>query len=593
MDTAEPLAAQGNLPNIGRGQRGRVMDDQGQFIQELRGIVGRRHVLTGQRATERYRKGFRSGSGEAVAVVIPGTLLEMWRVLKACVAADAILILQAANTGLTEGSAPKGKYDRDVVILSTLRMDKIHLLDGGKQIVSHPGGTLFQLEKLLKPLGREPHSVIGSSCIGASILGGVCNNSGGALVRRGPAYTELSLFAAVTEAGELELRNHLGIDLGNSPEEILGRLDRGEIAQGAIRHGVGRASQQGYAEKVVDVDARTPARFNADPGGLYEASGCAGKLAVFAVRLDTFPTETGERVFYIGTNQTENLTELRRRVLSELAELPISGEYMHRECFDISRRFGKDTLLMIHWFGTDRLPIFFAMKGALDARLNKLPFLPRNLVDHAMQALSRLVPEALPKRMMAFRDRFEHHLILKVSGATCDATARILDEVLGKESWFLCDAREAKKAMLHRFAAAGAAVRMQAVRPRQIEDTIALDIALRRNDRDWFETLPAEIEDALVAKLYYGHFFCHVFHQDYAVRKGSNVKAIKSKMLEILDKREAEYPAEHNVGHLYRAKSALADHYVELDPTNAFNPGIGGISREKNYGRSHKAERSI
>ena len=555
-----------------------------QLIQSFKDIVGRRHVLTDSKSTERYRKGFRSGEGEAIAVVVPGTLLEMWEVLKACVEADTILILQAANTGLTEGSTPKGTYDRDVVILSTLRMDKIHLLDGGQQIVSHPGGTLFSLEKMLKPLGREPHSVIGSSCIGASILGGVCNNSGGSLVRRGPAYTELSLFAAITEDGRLELRNHLGIDLGNSPEEILGRLDRGDIPEDAVSHSAGKASQDGYADKVVDVDAATPARFNADPNGLYEASGCAGKLAVFAVRLDTYPTETGEKVFYVDTNDTADLTELRRRLLTDLDELPVSGEYMHRECYDISRRYGKDTLLMIHWFGTDRLPLFFAMKGALDARLNKLPFLPKNLVDHAMQGLSRLLPEALPRRMMRFRDRFEHHLILKVSGATADATAAILDEVLGSEGWFLCDAQEAKKAMLNRFAAAGAAVRMQAVRPREIGDTIALDIALRRNDLDWFETLPAEIEKDIVAKLYYGHFFCHVFHQDYAVKKGTDVKGLKAKMLALLDQRGAEYPAEHNVGHLYEAKPALVNHYKAMDPTNTFNPGIGKTSREKHYG---------
>ncbi len=62
----------------------------------------------------------------------------------------------------------------------------------------------------LAPHQREPRSVIGSSCIGASVLGGVCNNSGGALVRRGPAYTELALYAQVDELGELQLINHLG-----------------------------------------------------------------------------------------------------------------------------------------------------------------------------------------------------------------------------------------------------------------------------------------------------------------------------------------------------------------------------------------------
>jgi FAD/FMN-containing dehydrogenase len=64
------------------------------------------HLLTDPAKTQRYRKGFRSGQGEALAVVFPGTLLELWRVLNACVDADKIILMQAANTGLTEGSTP-------------------------------------------------------------------------------------------------------------------------------------------------------------------------------------------------------------------------------------------------------------------------------------------------------------------------------------------------------------------------------------------------------------------------------------------------------------------------------------------------------
>jgi D-lactate dehydrogenase len=47
----------------------------------------------------------------------------------------------------------------------------------------------------------------------------------------------------------------------------------------------------------------------------------------------------------------------------------------------------------------------------------------------------------------------------------------------------------------------------------------------------------------------------------------------------LLDRRGAEYPAEHNVGHLYHAKPALVLHYKELDPCNAFNPGIGRTTK--------------
>ncbi len=118
------------------------------FIHELKRLVGASHLLTEPAKTARYRKGFRSGQGDALAVVFPGTLVELWRVLQACVRADKIILMQAANTGLTEGSTPNGNdYDRDIVIISTLRLDKLHLLDGGQQVLAYPGTTLYSLEK--------------------------------------------------------------------------------------------------------------------------------------------------------------------------------------------------------------------------------------------------------------------------------------------------------------------------------------------------------------------------------------------------------------------------------------------------------------
>lgn len=553
------------------------------LIKHFRSIVGTRHVLIGARATERFRRGFRSGEGEALCVVQPGTLLEQWKVLQACVAADKIVIMQAANTGLTEGSTPSGTYDRDVVLVNTRRMDTLVPLNDAEQIVSFPGATLFALEKLLAPLGREPHSVIGSSCIGASIVGGVCNNSGGSLVERGPVYTELSVYAQITEQGELELVNHLGIDLGSTPEEILANLDAGEFERNPEATNK-RASASDYAQIVRDVNAKTPARFNADKARLFESSGSAGKLAVFAVRLDTFPKNEAEKVFYVGTNNPDDLAELRRHILSEFKSLPVSAEYMQREAFDIAARYGKDTVVMIDKLGTDRLPMFFAMKGAVDACLRRIPLL-RNFTDRFMQAATALWPRVLPKRMTGFRDKYEHHLILKMKDEGVSEAAEWLPRFLnGRDGGFFeCDAREARIAGLHRFAAAGAAVRYMAIHSDDVEDIIALDVALRRNDQDWLEKLPPEIEDQLVHKLYYGHFMCHVMHQDYIVKKGADPKALKAAMLKLFDERGAEYPAEHNVGHLYKAKPDLAAHYKCCDPTNAFNPGIGKMSKAKHY----------
>jgi len=176
--------------------------------------------------------------------------------------------------------------------------------------------TLFQLENFLRPLGREPHSVIGSSCLGASVAGGICNNSGGALIRRGPAFSQLALYAQVNEGNQLELVNHLGLRLGDGPEAILRRVEAGNFAPEEIEHPVGRAaSDPDYAAHVRDIAAPTPARFNADPRRLFEAAGSAGKVALFAVRLDSFAREDRTAVFYIGSNDVDELTKIRRHML--------------------------------------------------------------------------------------------------------------------------------------------------------------------------------------------------------------------------------------------------------------------------------------
>ncbi|TBU78568.1 D-lactate dehydrogenase [Phytopseudomonas daroniae] len=555
------------------------------LLTTLREAVGSDHVLTDEQSTRRFRKGHRTGDGGVLAVVRPGTLLEQWRVLQAAVAADRIVIMQAANTGLTGGSTPDGNdYDREIVLISTLRITGVQLINDGEQVVCLPGATLDRLEQALAPLGREPHSVIGSSCIGASVLGGVCNNSGGSLVRRGPAYTELALYAQVKEDGTLELVNHLGIDLGNSPEEILTRLQRGDYSPLQVSNdGTGKASDGRYGEHVRDVDADTPARFNADPSRLFEASGSAGKLCLFAVRLDTFPKEPST-VFYIGSNDPHDFTEVRRHLLSQLPSLPIAGEYIHRTAFDIGEKYGKDTFLLIDKFGTAKVPAAFALKSRVDGFFERFGL--RGVSDRAIQLLMNLLPSHLPPRMRKYRNRYEHHLLVRVANDSLEQTRTFLNDYFGKRTsgaFFECDADEGRKAFLHRFAIAGAAIRYREAHRSSVEDILALDIALRRNDRDWVETLPAEMQEQIIHKLYYGHFFCHVFHQDYIVKKGVDPIAMEHAMWTLLDERRAEYPAEHNVGHLYIAKPALAGFYRELDPTNAFNPGIGHTSKKKHW----------
>jgi D-lactate dehydrogenase len=557
-----------------------------EIIESFVPIVGANYVETSSWKIQPFIKGWRYGHGNAIAVIKPGNLLELWNVLKICVKYDLIILMQAANTGLTGGSTPYGNnYDRPVVIINTLRINDIHIIKDGQQIISFPGSTLYELEKKLEHFNREPHSVIGSTSIGASIIGGVCNNSGGSLVHRGPAFTELALYAQINEMGKLELVNELGINLGKKPEEILLNLENINYKNSDFKSEQKRASDQDYEEIVRAVDKNTPARFNSDTRLLQGVSGSAGKLAVFAVRLDTYKAPKKKKVFYLGTNNSDDFWKIRREILKNFKTLPRLGDYLHRECYDAAKKYSKDTFIVIEKLGTRFLPTLFEFKRIVDIIAEKTKFLPNKFSDRLMQFISEFLPNHLTKKMDEFRDRFEHHWIIEMTDEGIDeAKDYFINYFKDSEAdFFICNKKEEKKVMLHRYVSASAVGRYHALSNKKCGDMISLDVAYPRNEKNLLYKLPKEIEDKIEMNLCYGHLFCHVLHQNYIVKKGEDGEKIKNYLLNICKDKGAEYPAEHNVGHEYKAKSELSDFYKKLDPTNTFNPGIGKTSKLKNW----------
>ena len=552
-------------------------------------IVGEQQVLTSSEQTKPYRTGIRVGQGGACAVVIPKDLLQLWKILELCIKLDKIIILQAANTGLTGGSTPDGDdYDRDIVIINTLYLNQLILLKGGAQVIAFAGSSLYQLEEKLSPLGRGPHSVIGSSCIGASVVGGICNNSGGNLVNRGPAYTEYSLFAQRNRNGDLELVNHLGIELGTSPEQILTNLQQANFNPEELTESERLASDHDYQKRVREITSPIPARFNADKRRLREASGCAGKLAVFAVRLDTFPKPSKEKVFYLGTNKPEDLTKLRKQILSNFKTLPDMGEYLHRSYFDGADIYCKDAYLAIKYFGTGFIPKLFGIKRNVDRIVSQWPttLFQDHFSDRTLQCISRLTPDHLPPRMRAFRNQYEHHMILLTSDKSIKETQEFLQnswQTNEDHAYFECSEAEGKAALLHRYVAGNAPARYQILNQDKSGELLPLDIALPRNCETWHKILPEDILSQMSESFQMAHFLCMVFHWDFVVKKGVDAGNLKNKILDLLDQSGAKYPAEHNVGHLYKAETDLANFYKKIDPTNSFNPGIGKMSKSRNY----------
>ncbi|MEN4980822.1 D-lactate dehydrogenase [Erwinia billingiae] len=561
-----------------------MVKDSG-VITRLEQVLGKEQVLTSEDSKAYYTKGFRVGGGNALAVAIPQTLMQLWQVLQACVACDTIILMQAANTGVTGGSTPDGAdYDREVVIVSTRRLKGVQVIDQARQVLAFPGSTLTELEKALLPHGKEPHSVIGSSCIGASVIGGVCNNSGGSLIRRGPAFTEKSLFARINADGSLQLVNHLGIELGSTPEEMIANLESQQFTTGTAPDWEGKIWADDYAAILRNVDADTPTRYNGNVQYLHDSSGSAGKIAVFAVRLSTFDASDRTRTFYIGTNDETELVALRRYLLEGLSELPLQAEYIHRDAFELTVRYAKHMYWAINRFGPEALPQLMANKAKWDIRVKNLKVLPANFVDKVLQFANNVTPKGVAPRILDYRERFEHHLMIKAEARHADELQRLLDTFFSDRSgqYFACDAREERDAFLVRFGVGGCTISYCDYKGINTDQRlIAFDVALRRNDTEWRIKLPQALQDQVLEDSCCGHFFCFVNHQDYILKPGVDALAFKHDVLEYLDRRGAKYPAEHNVGHLYHASCEHESHMRQLDPTNSCNPGIGKTSKKK------------
>ena len=152
---------------------------------------------------------------------------------------------------------------------------------------------------------------------------------------------------------------------------------------------------------------------------MYAASGCAGKIAVFAVRLDTYLKPTKSSVFYIGCNSLKIFLELEE-IYFLILKSPDSGEYVHRDCYDAAKQYSKDTFIAIEKLGPSFIPKLFEFKRRVDLITGKFRFLPSKFSDKLMQFLSLFWPNHLPSRMEEFHEKYEHHWIIEMSDEGID-----------------------------------------------------------------------------------------------------------------------------------------------------------------------------
>ncbi len=186
----------------------------GRVIRDLVGVLGEGGVLSTAADTGKYERGYRYGSGRALAVARPATVAELRALVRYCFAQDLRMIPQGANTGLVGASTPDDSGDELVVSLDRLR--GLDTVDVHNRTACALAGTR------LSDLNRQAasHELFFPIDLGADpTLGGmVATNTGGSrLLRYGDVQRNLvGLEVVLADAEATVLTDIKGLRKDNS-----------------------------------------------------------------------------------------------------------------------------------------------------------------------------------------------------------------------------------------------------------------------------------------------------------------------------------------------------------------------------------------
>jgi FAD/FMN-containing dehydrogenase len=188
--------------------------DSAGVVRDLIGILEEGGVLSSSADRERYERGYRYGSGRALAVARPATVAELTAVVRYCFAHEIRIVPQGANTGLVGASTPDETGEELVVSLDRLR--GVEIVDAQNRTACVRAGTR------LSELNREvrPHELFYPIDLGAdpSLGGMVATNTGGSrLLRYGDVrHGLLGLEVVLADADATVLADLTGLRKDNS-----------------------------------------------------------------------------------------------------------------------------------------------------------------------------------------------------------------------------------------------------------------------------------------------------------------------------------------------------------------------------------------
>eukprot|EP00746_Dinoflagellata_sp_MGD_P032501 gnl/MRDRNA2_/MRDRNA2_177380_c0_seq1.p1 gnl/MRDRNA2_/MRDRNA2_177380_c0~~gnl/MRDRNA2_/MRDRNA2_177380_c0_seq1.p1 ORF type:complete len:674 (+),score=105.98 gnl/MRDRNA2_/MRDRNA2_177380_c0_seq1:166-2022(+) len=556
-----------------------MSEAQQKLVENVEDIVGKQHVSTNVRI-----RGSRLGEGTAMAVVKPGTLSEAIKVLEACVAADVAVLPQGANTSLTGGSVPRDTgCDRPAVVLNMRRLDKILPIgEEGHQVLCFAGAGIFDLQdKLQKDCNRDSHSVLGSIFLNPTVAAGVSYGSGGTQIRKGPAFTDRALFCQISKNGDVKLVNTLG--LKNSSLEYLDNVT--SLSADDMDHKCRRpASFPRYAELLTKLDSSI-SRYNADTSGC-ECNRSEGKVLILATIHDTYPVPQKSKLIWVSCKDYPTAHALKREVALVSAKNCMSKtcEYMNKDEFDIVDRGGRVLINVIDLLGMRRIEPLWNLKLWIESL--PVPF-SQIICDKVLYWMNPLIPRPISKKIYDLSEEFDHHVLMELaeySDGEVEALEKRLQKFVSSRSptdvkYHVCEeGKERTRVTLFRFAVAPSfrtyciGVGIQG---------LSIDYALPKN----YSTYPIlpESKYPLKKRCIASHFGCNVYHEDLAFGNDVDVEKAKKAIKHAIEGINGKLPAEHGHGTEYAAPPETQKRWMQMDPRNIMNPGVGGTSWNRNY----------
>ncbi|KAL7568542.1 hypothetical protein ACA910_002655 [Epithemia clementina (nom. ined.)] len=613
--------------------------DQVELKTKLVRLLGREHVIDAQTESTQtlpYLKGARLGKGRALLILTPQNLQDVVDAVKIIVDADCVIVPQGQNTGLTGGSVPSEQTDdsRPVVILSFRDLNRMFPLDMGKRMVCLAGAGLASLHQFLKKEfpDREPHSVLGSTFLNPTTAAGVAFGSGGTQLRKGPAYTDRSLYLTIsaTKWGERQVKivNTLGIQgleklverrRSDSIPSVVDRWSR--WVQGGYERLMQYSSREGeslwahdvtYGERLCSFPDRDSSndeslsdisRFNADTKGSFP-NRSEGKVIILATVHDTFPVPEKTKTFWISFDSLDTALAFRRQVcLHNPQDLPISLEYMDKDAFDVINQAGRLLSNTICLVGTAS-PILRQLWN-FKLWVEALPFDGATLwVDRFLFAANHFIPAPLPSTIMRLANHFDHHAALTVGefgGGELDRLIQRMQDFAnkaGQEKMKIHECkgpRESQSLLAFRFAAAPAfrtycvGNRLQGISvdyalPKSRGQVPPLSLTGNSTTSDGDDVDDKENNNLPVKRMRYSHFGCNVVHEDLAYLPGCDVQKAKYALKHAVETgMGGRLPSEHGHGREYVAPPVTQARWKQMDPLNVCNPGIGGLSYKPEY----------